>query len=376
MKVQITDLGSFQAIRPNDAASYMRSEEWVLEGYWKGRKASVWLKNGTSLAIPQDPALADYSTRLSEAVAQLALAENRSQLDVYRDILVASSDVVRIGLAAVQTSDGSLGLDQGVRLFTAAKEMIFSAARAAIAKKAAYRSRLPQAADEFLKRVKLGQTERGSYVVTLISPVTPELQTPLISEMVETTFDRRVTETLAKSLVSAWSAAEQAMTEGSSRPFSEAVQHGVSSNLCDALASIGELLPVSSTDIRFSWARNRPKPTELPKQLIIPSHAASTLRAAAVFLKEVLSDDNFELSGNVIRLESERVLFGGEVILLGELEPSVFAKFKLALTPEQYQLAYGAHGNGYTVSCRGKLKKEGRYWTVTDIMDFSVSSEE
>jgi len=92
------------------------------------------------------------------------------------------------------SEDGSLGLEEGVTLVESAKDLVLSAARAAVSPRAYFRSRLPSAADEYMRKVRLGQTELGSYVVTVVCPVSPELQPTDLAfqQNLDEPYDRKV----------------------------------------------------------------------------------------------------------------------------------------------------------------------------------------
>lgn len=178
MKVRITDKSSFEALRPLDVAAYVRSTGWRLTGFW-GTDASVWSSAEREIVLPEHTQFADFALRMAEVVAALAEVEKRSQLELFRDLTMAAADVVRVRVASPLAADGSVGLDEGVMLFNSAREMILSAARATVSPRPYFRSRLPGEAEEYLRKVRLGQTERGSYVATIVCPVSPELQTNL-----------------------------------------------------------------------------------------------------------------------------------------------------------------------------------------------------
>jgi hypothetical protein len=94
-------------------------------------------------------------------------------------------------------------LEQAVAFVERSRDMVLAAACAAITKRPYFATRKPTRATEYLSRVRMGQTERGSYVLTILSPVAPELvaecQLPLDLEMPEP-YERQVTRTLAEAL--------------------------------------------------------------------------------------------------------------------------------------------------------------------------------
>ena len=73
-------------------------------------------------------------------------------------------------------NNGSVLLDEGVELVSQAREMLLAAACATTTPQPVYRAGANRKAGEYMKRVRLGQTEHGSFAVTLMAPVPPMLQ--------------------------------------------------------------------------------------------------------------------------------------------------------------------------------------------------------
>jgi hypothetical protein len=370
MNVRITDRHVLESLQPLEVATYLRSAGWTLAGRM-GDSALVWKRLDESVVLPQSIEFADYARRLAEILGTLAQTEKRSELAILRDVSTSMSDIVRLRILSPVAADGSVALEEGVTIVESAKDIILSAARAAVAPRAYFRSRLPGAADEYMKKVRLGQTEQGSYVVTLVCPVSPELQPADLGRLadIDEPFDRRVTRTLAGALTKSAAAARDAAIKQDMEPFTSAVQDGVSANLCSALADIGESLEDGQIQISFSWARSRGAPN-VSSRTIIPHDAIPVMREAARVLRATFTDDDFELVGPVVRLESPDATAGGDVLVYAEVD--TLRRIRVHLEGPAYTEAVTAHKEGLEISCRGRLRKEGRYFTLRDVRDFAV----
>ena len=192
------------------------------------------------VVMPMRRDLADYDIRVAEIIETISAVENRSQLEIIRDLFRSSSDVVRLRARPGGSSTGMVSIDEGVVLYEQARDLIMAAACSTEQKKAVFPSRKPNKAINYVKETKFGQTEHGSYVLTIVSPVSPTsevLQSPndLFSDG---TFGRRVIITLASAVSKVRAAALSAAVTGKINVFDETVQHGVSANLCDAIVGI------------------------------------------------------------------------------------------------------------------------------------------
>lgn len=175
-------------------------------------------------------------------------------------------------------------LNHGIVLFDNAQKMVHAAACSALSPKAYHLARAGTQAENFLKSVKLGQTEVGSYILTIIFPVTPDLLESVDDESA-LPFERKVTRSLATGLNSLESAVRSQVAKPSLDPFLEGINQGVSANLCEALSNIGEGTAGTIMDTQITWARNRSIPKLVTKARFRDGDF-SYLRSAAMRLKE------------------------------------------------------------------------------------------
>ena len=178
MKVAIEDAATFRSLKPLEISAYLRAKQWYREADISG-KADLWIykKNDGEefdITLPNSRSFADYALRISEVLQTLSIVEERSELDVLRDLQTTGADLVRIR-APTGTSDDTLPLDKAVVFVERSRDMMLAAACAAVEKRSVYAKRKAQQAMDYLHHVRMGQTERGSYVLTILSPVIPEL---------------------------------------------------------------------------------------------------------------------------------------------------------------------------------------------------------
>lgn len=99
MDVQIRDVAALRRITPTMLRSYLQAQEWVQEETWRGRIV-VWSKTHGDevheILTPLREQSDAYAVRISESVAVISEIEERSQLDVYYDLLAVGADVIRL----------------------------------------------------------------------------------------------------------------------------------------------------------------------------------------------------------------------------------------------------------------------------------------
>ena len=105
-------------------------------------------------------------------------------MTVYRSLVTADRDVIRVRAAG--SDDGSVMLNDGVDLIRGARDLLLSAACSLREPRPVYRAGANREAADLLKQVRLGQTDQGSFVVTLLSPVVPPPMPTLPSSQTRT----------------------------------------------------------------------------------------------------------------------------------------------------------------------------------------------
>jgi hypothetical protein len=383
MNARITDATALAALRPLEVVSYLRSKGWT-KSREKASEWSTWVcadheGEEFEVTVPLNHQFRDFAVRMGGVLQVLESFEGRSQLQIFHDLVVIGADVIRLRLADVELADASVPLDEGATFVQKAKDMMLAAACAAVNPRVYYPSRRPAQAMDYIRRARLGQTEPGSFIITIISPVPPSLAGPNGQLFgFEEPYERQVTQTLAAALNSVRQAAEDAAASGSVESFVHAVPSGVSANLCDALAGMGSSTQAGRAfDIQFSWSRNRPLSPEVvvPSRIFFNTDVFPVLRQAAVYLKESSHREEFEVRGSVVKLVREEGADTGKVTIHGLIDDQP-RKVVVELRDADYHEAVTAHDQARFVRCSGVLVREGRGFRLHEPFDFTIEKDD
>jgi hypothetical protein len=379
VNIEIRDAEAVRAIRPVDAALYLRAKGWTAPAA-QPERAATWRtqRNGEEyeLLLPLDVSLRDYALRMGDLLATLSVAERRSQWEVYQDLLTITSDVVRIRIADPELEDGTLPIEEHAQVAQKTRDLVLAAACAATEARPVWHRRKPGQAMEHVRRVRIGQSERGSYVVTVLSRVTPLLhaQNGQLFEP-ETPYERRVTETLAKSLVALEHAAERAALTQEMASFDEAVPCGVNANLCDAVVGLwGGDEVHRDLEFSFSWSPTRPVAADAVRRVGISSDRVPVIREAGRQMRDRAPLPEFDLAGPVVKLERAEGAATGKITIVGILEDRQ-VHVAVELGDPHYHSAVHAHDQGKTLRLVGTLAKEGRGYVLRNPGDVLVHDE-
>jgi hypothetical protein len=369
VRATIRDAQAIGSLTPLNVVGYLRSRGWRKFSEVRTR-FSVWVHPGhpeAEILVPVTREARDYVSQISEALQELEAVENRSQLEILKDLHNSGFDVIRLSAQSASTVDGTVKIDAGVRLFEQARELLLSAACATVRPRPVFHSRKPQQAIDYMGKARLGQTERGSYVLTLLSPVAPQLSFHSDTDLFpEEPFERSVVRMLSSSVELAMTAAEISGTSAAQdfEPFLSSVGGGVSANLCEAIAGFFGTIDASAIDLSVVWSLNRPIPDDqTPSRVRISADFVPTLQEAAKVFRAHDKLEGYLIEGPVVKLERQDGALTGLVTVFARVEDAM-RKVTFELPEHDYDLATVAHRSYLPVRVTGTVAREGRSYRL------------
>ena len=384
MKATIRDADVLASLAPLGVAAYLRSKNWRQTAAI-GDKGSVWTFRSVDdgqfeILLPLNRELRDFAARMGDLLHTLEIVEShehnqpRSQLEILADITNSTSDVLRIRLADAE--NGTLPIEQGVRVVEQARDLLLAAACATVQPRSAYQTRKPTQATEYLGHVRIGAPERGSFVLAIRSEVPPRLvnhDEPDLLE-IEEPFERRVMLMLAGGLTAARNAAQHAGATGDWQPFTDAVRLGVSANLCDAIVGLALDCGGAPVTMSFSWAPTRAVIGPSARRITMDADMVPFLKEAARVFRANTPLEDFELRGVVVRLDRAEAAECGRVTVAAAVDQNV-RRVQIELARGDYDLAITAHQNDQPVYCEGELSRDGRSYVLRNPRAFRIDAE-
>ena len=256
MRVSIRDKGSLIEISPAALSAYARAAGWRKTDSY-GDSSDVYASRDLpEIVLPRTQRLGDYASVVSRLIEIFADAAGTDELSLYRDLVTADRDVIRV--RAAEESGDAVPVSDGIDLVCGARDLILAAACSLHDPRPVYRAGANKEAMDYVSNIRMGQTEQGSFVVTLLTPVvSPPMQQPFSQDLAsnDDPVERKMTKRLASALRAARRATER-VVGGDADAFSQAVDEGASANLCEALVRLIE--PFPALDVTLTWARTHP----------------------------------------------------------------------------------------------------------------------
>ena len=359
MRVSIRDRGALSAVSPAALSAYARAAGWRRQEPYRAHSDVYVGEARPEIIVPRTERLGDYASVVAALIDTFASVAGQDELAVYRSLVTTDRDVVRV--RAAESEDGSVTLTAGVSLIDGAREMLLSAACSLREPQPVYRAGANREASDLLNRVRLGQTDHGSFVVTLLTPVVPPPMPALFPDADDwnAPIERRMTVRLVEALTAVRQATERTAA-GDKEAFGDAVAQGVSANLCEALVRLVE--PFPALDVGVSWARTRP--LAIASNVVRFGQAdAALLREAARSLRDRAPRPDVDLYGFVRLLkrgeEDDDGIIGLATTIDGQRQ-----SVKVVLERVDYERAIQAHHDRAPVVLKGDLDRLGQRWRL------------
>jgi hypothetical protein len=412
----LESLPSDVTLAPQSVAAYLGATGWSLSNINPG--SQIWeLQEGSTLQarllLPLDPTYLDFGPRFDEALQKISRVYDWDGQRLIASILGARSDFLYIRADQVAV-DGSIPLKQAEAMLTGAHALLLNAASSAVSPRPHYKGRRPGSATDFVNDdVRMGHTQRGSFIITILTrldeeeivsdpteglsvdrseplvdysdsgeiisltadgepslaPFSSTRTTPTPGDVVIAPFQRRAMAKLATGL----QAAQQMATGNNDYNLDEAVRRGLSANLVGAISDMTKFEGLQSLDLSFSWAvaetaaRPDVELVEINRQVM----------PALPLLQERLADRPASPSvetivGKVIRLERGEDDDEGVVTISGIIERSTRQRAQVRLTGKDYNAAIRAHRSRRPVMVTGTREIVGRGVWLTGEITFEV----
>jgi hypothetical protein len=366
-----TELSILNALSPHAVAGYLKARGWRDEAKWGAYgRLYVLEKYGVKheIVLPTKSTIADFARRMDELVTELAAIEGESRGRILTDLSIAPYDVIRLKAKDADVF-GSVSLSAGEELFDIGRSILSSAAAYAATRRPDPdpKGRPPDSARDYLQRVRLGQTEKGSFVMTMLSPFAfePAGQTP---DIFGEPFGRRVVQQLSDSLGAVETALVNAVSDGP-RAFETSVGSGVSAKLCKALSQLADV--GGGAEVSVAWSAQRP--IERAVHLDVQKSAAPVLLEAASLLAAVSPPQPVSIQGTIVGVMERQADLEGTVRILANVEGRL-RPIQTQFRPVERETIFRAfqEKTAFVIAITGELIRSTKPWTLANPRDFTL----
>ncbi|NKL44813.1 hypothetical protein GFL57_28220 [Rhizobium leguminosarum bv. viciae] len=361
---------TLESLSPRDVANWLRMRGFSHSGGF-GEYGAIFQRvlddREQEVILPTASDARDFVRRMAELVEDLSGFESRSASEVLTDLAMAPFDVVKVR-SPESDAYGSIRFSAGVALHDESRNIMLSSANSAASPipRRSWRGRHFDETADYIESVRLGQTQRGSFILTVLSPwdFVPGVQHSL--ELSDMTFGRRVTRALASALKATDRALRQSVVDGE-QPLVDSYQSGVTSNFCAALARLA--MVGDGIDISLGWSPS--KPDEKVVKLSLRREDAAVLDKASKALANQEAEPDFRIEGVVTGITEPSHRFDGDAVVETVLAGTV-RKVRMKFGSVDRTLIYEAAQHKRWITVTGDLQRQGQRLTLQNPKDIAV----
>ena len=163
-----------EKINPHAVVKYLKDTGWIQyktkKEYIKTFQKITDKGDFYQVIIPIEKDLADYKQAMFEAIEQIALLEGQSTEQLMLYLLNPNTDILKIRLQKKDIEAGSISFDDAINLFENTKKLIAATAQDVLHPRYIHQGRQEDAVSQFINNCKFGQTEIGSYIISVVCP--------------------------------------------------------------------------------------------------------------------------------------------------------------------------------------------------------------
>lgn len=336
---------------------------------------------------------------IMQSVRSLMLKKKSvEQLMLY--LLNPNTDILKIRLDKKEVESGNIMFDDAIQLFVNAKKLIAAAALDVINPKKIHYGRIDEPVQKFLSQCRFGQTEIGSYVVSVICPFVDFPKTEgykkLNAFFDEEQYAYSLTREVINRLMTNVATIKQKIDDGNLESLAN-YDSPISSNFYEALSGLSMDTEDTTVEFMAEWSPTVKSNRCKYNRILITNDYYAPIRTIISKMKEYtnkrietvdkikrlevapISDsreygtiERTEIVGKIIELKAAPVIdsreYGTIVIYVGD--NARVKSVTVKLDREDYDMAVAAHQHGKAVKVVGDLK--GQVKSVMENVIFSV----
>jgi hypothetical protein len=302
--------------------------------------------------------------RIADVLEIIAAAEQRNIHQIWTDLSLPPADLVRFSVINPETITGTISFLEGFNLLENAKKALFTTA-CDILQPEKYHKRLSlKGAQQFIEQCRLGQTEKGSFVASVLCPFMNQtldekaMQLSFFDDTMD--FKNSLTRQVTLRLMQNLDWVKTAIDNGEENKIIDLEGDKIiSANFLESIIELNLLKEQNEIEISTSWSLFAPESNQIPNKIRLSNDYVPVFEKIIHKIKPKDKGINDVFIGRISQVKADpdpNTRSEGEIILnyvLGEEEK--VSKARVILEKEAYKKACEAHQKGQTVRIKGRL---------------------
>ncbi|PIP54812.1 MAG: hypothetical protein COX07_03265 [Bacteroidetes bacterium CG23_combo_of_CG06-09_8_20_14_all_32_9] len=270
-------------INPLQIQKYLKSTGWNFIQSKRPQIGIYFLNKGAEwfeVTLPLKKEYADFEQAIKIIIERIAEVEKKEFKDVLNRLVLPVSDIVKFRVVNSETEYGTISFDDGFNLLQNAKKTLYTTACDYI-KPELYHQRLSfKKANDFINNCRLGQTEHGSFIGSVICPFIKENDSDIVEQLslfdTEENFQESLTRKVTEKLMISLTQLKSLIETDQLQQLEDQEVPVMSGNFIESLISLSLPSKESTIEVITDWAPTVPIvnsyiPIKFSKDHIIPA---------------------------------------------------------------------------------------------------------
>ena len=320
------------------------------------------------ILIPLNRSFADYNDAIFQAIKKVSKYEDRDEIQIGNDLAAPPADIVRYRVENESTSNGLIPLKAGFDLLESAKKSLLSAASDILSPALFHKRMSYKQAIQFIDACYLGQTERGSFIASIICPFIRLTQEEKPAQLTlfsgEEALSGSITRDVTKKLMTSIARVKTVIESGDHSVLEKAEGNEIISvNFLESLVEINEFTQGSVIEISTTWAPTIPAPQDTPSVIQLSNDYIEPIKSIIDNLRPEIVETQGDYVGKISAIEAHpdvRTRQDGVITFVFVNNDAKAITAKVTLNAEDIHRAIEAFDLGKNVRITGNLKISSR----------------
>lgn len=352
-------------LNPLAVAKYLTDTQWKVYPVKRNDIKIFQYEKGSlfeQVTVPLEKGLRDYKQIMYETICKIAFVEGKSVEQQMLYLLNPNTDILKIRLDRKEVESGNIMFDDAIQLYDNAKKLLAATALDIINPKRIHFGRIDDSVQQFLAQCRFGQTEIGSYVVSVVCPFAELSETEGYKQLSIFTDEEQCANSLTRKvtnrLMTNVATIKKKVDEGNLESLVN-YEDSISSNFYEALNGLDLYSENTTVEFVAEWSPVVKSNRSSFGRVSITNDYYEPLRSVISKIKEC-ANERTEIIGKIKDLKATPIIdkrkFG--IVVVVYIGGNGKAKsVKVKLDKEDYDNAVIAHRHGKTVRLVGDLKE-------------------
>lgn len=370
---------SVSGVTTEDLRYYLAKTGWTESQYKKIDQIKYQFQGDDLFVLVPRNRTVDYVHLVNNLITTLSQVEDRDPALVVKNILNPNVDTLKFRFLGSSAESGSLPLDYMLNAVQNIRDSLIFSACGELNSRPSYERQMNRA-KEMIEKSRFGQTEIGSFVITvdmpLVMPVAvrqaaAQPQPTVVDQNTITPIERRIISRIIRGVEKARNVA----FSGDQVDPANDYRVNLNANLAEALSALRPDGADLNVELSAVWDRSIATAGLPMNPVVIEERTFESLKSIGSVLRGSIESRSVELRGRISGLTRDDSDPDDEAnenwVTIRTTTENMPKTIRVSLSAQDYLRACDWHRDKTSIMIKGTLEKPGKNWLLTGYSDLT-----